>query len=637
MNRALIDIANLVINPEINPRHDQADVADLVAQIRHKGFNHPLLVREVAGIKFEVIDGSRRLKAFTQLVQEGAIKNDQISCDVIEADDDTAREIALGLNWARLQLSPADEAVAFYKMRLSGVEVPTIATRFAVTPRLVQQRIAIGSLPDDIITALRQGKINLETAQAFTVSNSAERQIEVFKSLQHFTPYSVRRSLTAKSVAMDDVEGRFVGLDAYVDAGGRITQDLFENRVFCEDPDLLNRLFEDKLQSTLQGLKDDGWQDVQLLRHADQYWRMNLSHETPKGEAVLDDAARAWIAALEDEQKMLQSQQDAVDQEMQENDDAPDYGDDYFDREEQLEQIAIELKGLSTPPFTDKQKKKLVALVVVGHSKVEIKLGLKKPSKDKATGDQPSTASDEPEAPAPEPVREGFDYSDAVQSLLAMRLQDATQLAMVTMKPALAARMGLAARLLQFLDFGHHAPFNQRVGFNHEFGATLESGVEVLRGDIEPLLAEQAFANVLAWLEAQTPEELINIEAMLAAAIFNIGSVKNPDGQFVAQMIDPDVAATGFRADETFLKLLSRGQLHALIADCDPTSKLAATSKKPLLLAGAITLAGKTGWLPKPLRMPNYKGPGSDAWIEALSAAPEPEAGVQAEAEGEVA
>ena len=72
--------------------------------------------------------------------------------------------MALAANFARADMHPADEAVAFLRLKLGGMDEETIAAHFAVSERLVRQRIAIGALPAPIIAALREGGINLKDA-----------------------------------------------------------------------------------------------------------------------------------------------------------------------------------------------------------------------------------------------------------------------------------------------------------------------------------------------------------------------------------------------------------------------------------------------------------------------------------------
>src|SRR3546814_17520110 len=73
--------------------------------------------------------------------------------------------------------------------------------------------------------------MSLELLMAFTVADDEERQLQVWEMIADAhdpSPSWVRRKLTENSVRVSDKRVRFVGLDAYVEAGGSVVRDLFE-------------------------------------------------------------------------------------------------------------------------------------------------------------------------------------------------------------------------------------------------------------------------------------------------------------------------------------------------------------------------------------------------------------------------
>ncbi len=618
MIRQSIAVLSLSVNPAINPRHEVGDVADLVAQIRQNGFIDPIWVR-AQGDHYEIIDGQRRRKAVAQIAVEDAVapEDAMILADIYDVTVEQAQEMALAADVAHKELSPADEATAFYGLKLAGLAEATIAARFAVSEKLVKQRIAIGSLPAEIIAALRQNKISLETAMAFTLSPSAERQLQVFTTLEHLSPFSVRRALTETGIKGSDKRAMFVGVDAYEAAGGTITRDLFESGLWFDDAALLDQLFTAKLHATAQGLKDEGWHNVQMITDPNKYRSQEWMQQKPKGEKRLDEAQQALLENQRMQRTALANTIDHLEMEQEK-----EYDDDRYHELENLDQeiatVDAIINALVPPPYTAAQMKKYHALVVVNHHSVDILRGLKKPdakAKPKAS-DAPEAAEDD-EALTPV-AAETASYSDAVEQLLAGQAQYATKLAMATIRPALAARMGLAARVMAWLGHAFAAPFET----SHR---TTVSG-EKFQEAVGPFLNEiglgvendPSFAELLALLETLEPEQITRIEAFMAADLFKVSAIKNPDVQFVLQAIDPDMKAEGFVVDEEFLKRLGKAQLVEVILDGDPTAKVSASLKKPDVLAAALAVAGQ-GWLPKQLRMPNYDGPGSAAWIEFLT------------------
>ncbi|HZU34747.1 MAG TPA: hypothetical protein VFA18_02490, partial [Gemmataceae bacterium] len=65
--------------------------------------------------------------------------------------------------------------------------------------------------------------------------------------------------LTEKMVEAGDKLARFVGLDAYAAAGGATRADLFGKEIYLENPGLLHRLAQDKLEAIRKELQAEGW------------------------------------------------------------------------------------------------------------------------------------------------------------------------------------------------------------------------------------------------------------------------------------------------------------------------------------------------------------------------------------------
>src|SRR5260370_13834937 len=103
--------------------------------------------------------------------------------------------------------------------------------------------------------------MTLECLMAFTVTDDHRRQLKVFKSLQDWQktdPSAIRAALTEKLIEAGSKLARFVGLDAYIAAGGATRADLFGDEVYLEKPALLHRLAEEKPDAIRQGLDAQG-------------------------------------------------------------------------------------------------------------------------------------------------------------------------------------------------------------------------------------------------------------------------------------------------------------------------------------------------------------------------------------------
>ena len=98
---------------------------------------------------------------------------------------------------------------------------------------------------------------------AFAVTTDQARQSAVWETVsqQGYRPgaWQIKRLLTEDRVPATSAIARFVGLEAYEAAGGRIDRDLFaeedERGIWFDDPDLLNKLAMDSLQAAARELE----------------------------------------------------------------------------------------------------------------------------------------------------------------------------------------------------------------------------------------------------------------------------------------------------------------------------------------------------------------------------------------------
>ena len=268
-----IDMSQLVLAEE-NVRKTAADSgadAELEASIAAHGLLENLITRAEPRNgedteRYAVIAGGRRLAALKRLADEGRIAPDQrIPCTVIDPDHHNTSEISLAENMARAAMHPVDQVKAFSKLADCGMTAATIAIRFGVSERTVEQRLRLGRLAPELLDAYRGEKVNMNTLEAFTVTTDKERQLSVWKQLFErngfATSWQVRRLLTDERVPGSSRIARFVGVDAYEAAGGRIMRDLFadeyENGTWIEDTKLLNELAHAKLDAEAKALSQE--------------------------------------------------------------------------------------------------------------------------------------------------------------------------------------------------------------------------------------------------------------------------------------------------------------------------------------------------------------------------------------------
>jgi ParB family chromosome partitioning protein len=145
-----------------------------------------------------------------------------------------------------------------------GDEVEAIAATFMTTPAVVRQRLKLASVSPVLHAVYAEDGMTLDQLMAFSVSDDHARQEALWELLtqsHNRSPAFIRQRLTEATVRASDRRARFVGLDAYVEAGGCVLRDLFEadNGGWLQDAALLDRLVMEKLQAGAEQVRAEGW------------------------------------------------------------------------------------------------------------------------------------------------------------------------------------------------------------------------------------------------------------------------------------------------------------------------------------------------------------------------------------------
>ena len=215
-----IDIDKVSPNP-YQPRRefDEAALKSLAESIRMYGVLQPLVVTrkevvsEGAGmtVEYELISGERRLRAskLAGLNQVPAL---------IRSGEENAREkleIAIIENLQREDLNVVERARSFDKLSKEfGLKQHQIADKVGKSREYVANTLRILSLPEDILTALGEGKISEgHTRPLLMLVDRPEEQVVLFKEI--ITKKLTVREAEAASrrVATDRVRKR----DKYLD------------------------------------------------------------------------------------------------------------------------------------------------------------------------------------------------------------------------------------------------------------------------------------------------------------------------------------------------------------------------------------------------------------------------------------
>lgn len=239
-----VPLNKLILSPRnVRRTNGDEDIESLADSINSKGLLQNLVVSESVEHpgKYEVDAGGRRWRALNLLAADKRIgKNFPVPVHIIPRDD--ALEASLVENLQKVAMNPADEVQAFAAIIERNGDDPSIddmasriancARRFGRTVRYVEQRLRLAALAPDILTALRDYRISIEAARAYASHPDPVAQLYVFakedeKGEWGHKPANIRDALAGKSYALDHRLVRYIGLQAYVDAGGRTERDLF--------------------------------------------------------------------------------------------------------------------------------------------------------------------------------------------------------------------------------------------------------------------------------------------------------------------------------------------------------------------------------------------------------------------------
>jgi ParB family chromosome partitioning protein len=188
--------------------------------------------------RFEVIAGGRRFQALQLLVEQGRLSATLPVPCMVEYRD-AAAETSLSENLHRVAMNPADEFEAYRvivdQAKRTGSDPDPIAycaKRFGVAVKHVNGRLRLASLAPEILEALRANEIGVDSAKAYAGTEDHALQLKVFAGQKKSTwkPHDaqqVRQALRGETLPLSNALVKFVGLDAYLAAGGRTEVEMF--------------------------------------------------------------------------------------------------------------------------------------------------------------------------------------------------------------------------------------------------------------------------------------------------------------------------------------------------------------------------------------------------------------------------
>jgi len=303
-----IEIEKVHPNP-YQPRRefDEAKLKDLSESIRMYGILQPLVVtrkdvyHEQGGmsVEYELISGERRLRAS----KLAGLSQVPVLIRNGEEDAQLKLEMAIIENLQREDLNVVDRARSFERLAKEfGLKQAQIADKVGKSREYVSNSMRILSLPDDMITALQEGKISEgHTRPLLMLVDKPEEQIVLFKEIMS-KKLTVREAESlARRVATERIRNKEKYLDPAImemernfteslgtrvriekgKEGGKVTIDFFspdDLRVLLEKLNGVAAPAATVIENTTPGVDDRAPEDIKEAEESgDLYDLKNFS------------------------------------------------------------------------------------------------------------------------------------------------------------------------------------------------------------------------------------------------------------------------------------------------------------------------------------------------------------------------
>lgn len=588
---------------------------------------------------FEVPAGGRRFRALELLVKTRRMAKDQpVPCVVRDAG--IAEEDSLAENVMRVALHPLDQFRAFSALIEAGLSEEDIAARFFVSVSTVRQRLRLASVSPSLLEVYGEEGMTLEQLMAFSVTDNHARQEQVWEQAgqaSHVSAYHIRRLLTEDAIPATDRRVRFIGIDAYTEAGGTIMRDLFSEAEegWLQDPALVELLVSEKLSELAQDIGAEGWKWVEAA--------IDLPYGCESGKRRITGTT---IPLTDEEQARLDALVDEYDRIGEEYGDGCDLPDEVDAR---LTEIDAEITALTCRPTVydpDEMGRAGVFVLLAHDGRLRIDRGYVRPEDVPVSeGDARAGGTGGTDASSGSTVTIGGQLQDAgagEDEDDAIRPLPDRLVAELTAERTLALREALAnAPKVAFVALLHALCLS--VFRSHGVHGCVQIGVtQAWLGNVAPNLRESSWSQSIQQRHEQWGERLPDepaalwdvIAAMprgeqmdLMAHCVSLGvnalfeAAKGYDGRIsahgIAQRIKAadtlatelglDMAAAGWTPKiDNYLGRVTKPRIIEAVREArgDATAVLIEHLKKGDMAREAERLLEGSGWLPEPLRMP---------------------------------
>ncbi|WP_434991185.1 ParB N-terminal domain-containing protein [Xanthomonas melonis] len=617
----LVPLSRLVLRPtgrNVRKTVPRMSIPELAASVQRVGLLQNLIVIPTAdGEHYEVVAGGRRLAALKLLAKKHRIAKDwEVPC--LQVADGTARTASLTENVQREAMHPADQFEAFAALVAEGRPIEDIAADFSVTPLVVQRRLKLANVSPRLMADYRADAVTLDQLMALSITDDHAAQESAFYDAPQWQrqPSALRERLTEREIdAYRHPLVRFVGLDAYEQAGGGVRRDLFaegDAGVYLTEAALLERLAQDKLAGIAAEVKAEGWawaDATPSVTHADLHAFQRAPRE--RREPNKREAQR-----IEKLQGKMQEVAEAIDAatDADDEDKADALQEEGGRLGEQLQALEDGLQG-----YGANVKAAAGAIVTIDRNgEAVIHRGLLREAEAKALRTL-------------EKLRQGFSGADAasddegeedeapkataISDRLAQRLSAHRTAALqieVAQHPqvALAALVhGMVQTVLQSRNYGHDLPLGVRLTVQDRLAgmapdwpeSPAAAALRELQQGWDDKLPEDS-AELFAALMAMEQAELVKLLAVCVASTVDVvmprATAQQP-GAELAQAVGLDMAAWWQPTAEGYFKHVPKAAVLQAVGEFAPESvNRLAKLKKADIASEAERLVNGAGWMP---------------------------------------
>jgi ParB family chromosome partitioning protein len=516
-------------------------------------------------------------------------------------------------------MHPADQMEGFLKLIDEGLTVAQVAGRFGVTVATVERRLKLARIAPRFLAMYRAGDIQTDQLQALSLTDDHVLQESTWDSLSNYqrSAYHLRAVLTETEVLGTSELAKFVGVEEYEAAGGKVRRDLFATNAadcFFQDSPLLNSLALAKLETAGIPVVAEGWSWVEYSLDTARLESRQYGREG-RGHREATESEKVFLATLDDAQELAQK---ALDTHMEGDEEAKDFSEIC----DALETASLEADRRAAEgwaaldQWTPEQLARAGAVVKLDYNgRVDICRGLVRPSDKKAAIASMQANGEE----VPREMKAGMraEYSEKHMKDMTAHRTAAMQAALVqnprVALVALVSRMASTAfDVFRREDGGFK--FSMEVMGNDalardasDFG---ESPAAIVLAEAETQWGERLPGDPtarFAWLMTQDQSVLLDLLAYCTARSFNVttGFARVQDhSDVLAETMGVDMADWWTPTTAKFVGCVSKSKAVEVVQQATgvDVAKPVGLMKKPEAVAFCAAKLEGTRWLPTPLR-----------------------------------